>query len=55
MNLDKENKHQPNKGCAFLTPKPDGKGYICAALSELMCATRGKCKFVKPREGKHAE
>jgi len=43
----------PRTDCAFCTPKPSGKGYICAALTELLCQTRGACKFVKPREEKY--
>ncbi len=44
-------KFPPCTDCVFLTPRPTAKGYICAALTELMCVTRGKCKFKKVREG----
>jgi hypothetical protein len=40
---------QPNIQCAFLTRTPNGKEYICAALTELICAKKGGCKFFKPR------
>lgn len=42
--------YPPRTDCAFLTPKPNAKGYICGALTELLCVTKGTCKFIKRRE-----
>lgn len=44
--------YPPRNDCDFLAPVPCGKGYICGALTELMCTTRGKCKFFRPRTKK---
>ncbi len=42
--------YPPDRSCALLSPRPSGSGYVCSALSELLCATRGSCKFVKHKE-----
>ncbi len=52
MRPSKKN-YPPRADCAFLVPKPNGKGYSCAALTELMCATKGTCKFIKRRGDKY--
>ncbi|MPM30859.1 hypothetical protein SDC9_77410 [bioreactor metagenome] len=43
----------PAVDCIFLTPRLNGTGYVCAALTELLCHTRGTCKFQKPRRLRH--
>lgn len=44
--------YPPRLECDYLAPVPSGKGYICGALTELLCATRGTCKFFRPRKEK---
>lgn len=48
----KTTRRQPRHDCDFLAPVPSGRGYICGALTELMCVTRGTCKFFKLRTEK---
>jgi len=47
--------YPPCTDCLYLTPKPNAKGYICGALTELLCVTKGSCKFIKREEGKHGK
>lgn len=54
MTVKREDTGRPAAGgCAFLTPKPNGKGYVCAALTELLCRGGGKCKFRKAPQARH--
>lgn len=52
MKTKAKRSYPPNLDCTLIAFRPCGTGYICGGLSELLCATRGVCKFYRRREEK---